>query len=124
MKNLMVAILAMTVLVATAEARRDQNREPHQQSRIKQGVQSGSLTRKEAKKLHKGQKHVDNLQKKAMADGEVSGHEKLRIEKAQDSQNRKIYRQKHDEQNRRVMPNQPSGASQNSAVPAEESENN
>lgn len=104
MKNLILAVVAMTVLVATAEARRDQNRERKQQSRIKQGVQSGTLTRKETKKLRKGQKRVDHMQTKAMADGVVTPKEKLKVEKAQDKQSALIYKQKHDDQNRKQLP--------------------
>ena len=111
MKSLLISALAMTLLISTAEARRDQNREHSQQGRIKQGVQAGTLTRKEAKNLRKGQKRVDHMQLKANADGVVTPKEKLKIEKAQDKQSELIYKQKHDEQNRKDLPNQP-------AVPA------
>lgn len=107
MKNLLISALAMTLLISTAEARRDQKREHHQQSRIKQGVQAGTVTRKEAKKLRKGQKRVDHMQMKANADGVVTAKEKLKIEKAQDKQSELIYKQKHDDQNRKDLPNQP-----------------
>ncbi len=100
MKNLLMSVLAVTILVATAEARRDQHREQNQQNRIQQGVQSGALTKKETKKLRKGQKHIDRLQAKAKADGVISPEEKMRIEKAQDRQSKLIYKQKHDAQNR------------------------
>ncbi len=100
MKNLLVSVLAMTILVATAEARRDQVREHSQQNRIQQGVQSGTLTRKEAKKLRKGQKRIDHMQAKAKEDGVITDKEKLKIEKAQDKQSELIYKQKHDDQNR------------------------
>ncbi len=111
MKNFLISAIAMTLLISTAEARRDQNREHSQQGRIKQGVQAGTLTRKEAKKLRKGQKRLDHMQLKANADGVVTPKEKLKLEKAQDKQSELIYKQKHDEQNRKDLPNQP-------AVPA------
>lgn len=101
MKKLLISMLAMTILVATAEAKRNQNREHNQQSRIKQGVKSGSLTHHEAKKLRKGQKHIDHIQKKAMSDGKMTFKEKARIEKAQDHQSKLIYKEKHDDQNRK-----------------------
>ncbi len=111
MKSFLISAIAMSLFISTAEARRDQNREHNQQGRIKQGVQAGTLTRKEAKKLRKGQKRVDHMQEKANADGVVTPSEKLKIEKAQDKQSELIYKQKHDEQNRKDLPNQP-------AVPA------
>ena len=117
MKHLLITVMAMALLIGTAEARRDQNREHNQQSRVKQGVQSGTVTRKEAKKLRKGQKRVDHMQVKASADGVVTPKEKLKIEKAQDKQSALIYKQKHDDQNRKNMPNQPV----ENAAPAEAS---
>lgn len=114
MKNLLISALAMTLLISTAEARRDQKREHNQQSRIKQGVQAGTLTHKEAKKLRKGQKRVDHMQMKAKADGVVTSKEQLKIEKAQDKQSELIYKQKHDDQNRKDLPNRPADP----AVPA------
>lgn len=111
----MKGILALSVLAlmisVTAEANRNQAREQRQQGRIRQGVASGELTRKEAKKLRKGQKHIDHLQNKAMQDGVMSLEEKARIEKAQDRQNRRIYKQKHDNQDR-------GGSNEHAATPA------
>lgn len=114
MKNLLISVLAMALLISTAEARRDQKREHNQQSRIKQGVQAGTLTHKEAKKLRKGQKRIDHMQVKANGDGVVTDKEKLKIEKAQDKQSELIYKQKHDDQNRKELPKQ----SADPAVPA------
>ena len=100
MKQLFLAVIATSLLAFNAEARRDQKREVRQQSRIAQGVQSGELTKREAKKLRKGQKKVDHLQEKAKADGVVTPEEKMRLEKAQDHQSKQIYKQKHDGQER------------------------
>lgn len=38
------------------------------------------------------------MEDKAVADGKVSAKEKARIEKAQDRQSKKIYRERHDKQ--------------------------
>lgn len=100
MKQLFLVILATSMLALNAEARRDQRREVRQQGRIAEGVKSGELTKHEAKKLRKGQRKIDKMQKKDMADGVMSPEEKERLEKAQDVQSKKIYRQKHDEQER------------------------
>ncbi len=99
MKSLLI-LSAIAALSFNAEAGRNNNRERRQEARIAQGVKSGELTRKETRHLVKGQKKIDAYQKKAMADGELSVKEKVHLEKMQDRQNRKINRQKHDEQSR------------------------
>lgn len=73
-------------------------RQANQERRIDQGVRSGELTQKEAAKLDKGQEHVQKMEDKAKADGSVSAKERKRIQHAQDSQSKKIYREKHDRQ--------------------------
>ena len=113
MKRALILSAVALLIGISAEANRNQARERHQQHRIRNGVSSGELTRKEAKKLRKGQKKIDRLQYQAMADGVLSPEEKARIEKAQDRQNRRIYRQKHDRQDRRPHQNP------NAAVPAQ-----
>src|SRR5256714_9804017 len=50
----------------------DVQRNINQQQRIEQGVQSGSLTTREAGKLERGQANVDRREARAGADGQVS----------------------------------------------------
>jgi hypothetical protein len=101
MKNVLLAILAVSFLAFNAEARRDQNREQRQQQRIKSGVKSKELTVGEAKRLRKGQKHIDKMQRKFKADdGVVDAKEKARLEHAQDKQSAKIYKLKHNDNQR------------------------
>jgi methionine salvage enolase-phosphatase E1 len=104
-----VALVFTVLFPFAAEARRDQVRESRQQHRIREGVKSGELTRKEAHHLRAGQRRVDRLQRKAKADGEITPAEKMRIEKAQDKQSAAIYKQKHDAQER---PEQTEGGQQ------------
>lgn len=101
-KFIIISIVAFIGL--SAQAGRNQNREHRQEKRIGQGVQSGELTKHEAKRLARGQKKVDHYQQKAMADGEMSIEEKAKLEKMQDRQSRKIRRQKHDAQSRPEAP--------------------
>jgi hypothetical protein len=99
MKKIVLSFLMFSFLLTfQAEARRDQKREGRQQGRIAEGIKSGELNKHEARRLHRGQKRVDHSQDKAMADGEMTGAEKLKIEKMQDLQSRRIYRQKNDDQ--------------------------
>lgn len=99
-KIIMSLVLAIVTVSLSVEARRDQVREHKQQQRIRQGVKSGELTKGEAKKLIKGQRRIDRAQRKAMADGEVTAKEKLKINKMQNHQSKEIYQEKHDDQNR------------------------
>jgi len=104
----MKKLLAITAAVAfvvpfaasaqTDSSNRIDQRQAKQEQRIDRGVQSGALTEREAARLEKGQAHVDNMENKALADGKVTARERARIEHAQDTQSRRIYREKHDRQ--------------------------
>lgn len=76
------------------------NRQERQADRITQGVESGQLTAREQARLAKQQRHVKRLERHTEADGQVTAKEAVRVEKAQDRASRKIYRQKHDRQDR------------------------
>ena len=93
-----MAAIFLSTIQSVAEAGRDQRREVRQEARIAGGVASGELTRKEAKKLRRGQRHVDMMQAKAKSDGVVTDSEAAKIEKMQNLQSKRIYNQKHDEQ--------------------------
>ena len=90
-------VFAQTTPSDKAGARIDA-RQTEQQKRIDAGVKSGELNTKEAARLQKGQAHVQNMEDKAKADGKVTKGEARAIEKAQDRQSAKIYREKHDKQ--------------------------
>ena len=78
----------------------DVQRNINQQDRIKQGVQSGALTNKEASNLERGQARIDRKEARAGADGHVSAREQARIQKAENKQSNKIYREKHNNRTR------------------------
>lgn len=94
----LASLLAAPVFAQGTTAPRADVRQANQDARIDQGVQSGSLTKREAARLEKGQQHVQNLENKALADGKVTKAEKARIEVAQDKQSARIAKQKHDRQ--------------------------
>ncbi|AJP49160.1 hypothetical protein PG1C_13425 [Rugosibacter aromaticivorans] len=89
--------VALPVLAQTSTPHIDQ-RQQNQQQRIEQGVQSGSLTPREAAHLEKGQAHVRTMESKAKADSKVTPHERKRLAHAENVQSRHIYREKHDRQ--------------------------
>jgi hypothetical protein len=78
----------------------DVQRNINQEKRIEQGVQSGSLTNKEAGHLEAREAHVDHMEAKAGANGHVSAGEQHRIQAADNRDSARIYRQKHDAQTR------------------------
>ncbi|HET7199183.1 MAG TPA: hypothetical protein VFI80_00010 [Burkholderiales bacterium] len=79
----------------------DVQRNINQEQRIEQGVKSGQLTNREAGRLERGQARVDRAEARAGANGRVGAGEQQRIQKDENRQSKRIYRQKHDAQTRR-----------------------
>ncbi len=77
------------------------NREKRQQKRIKQGVKSGSLTKREAARMEKQQAKTRRMEAKAKSDGTVTPKERARLQHRANKTSRHIYKQKHDNQNRK-----------------------
>lgn len=75
-------------------------RQQNQKIRIKQGVKSGELTKKETAKLAQGQKQLRKMERKAKADGVVTKKEKAKLHKKANKESAKIAKNKHDKQSR------------------------
>jgi polyhydroxyalkanoate synthesis regulator phasin len=75
-------------------------RQAQQERRIDQGVASGELTRREARRLNREQNVIDKAENRAKADGTVTAKERKRLHHLQDGANADIARQKHDRQDR------------------------
>jgi hypothetical protein len=94
----LIAGLSTTAIAAPAEARINQ-RQTHQQHRISQGINSGSLTAREVNRLQRQQGHIAAYEARSRADGPgMTNAERLRLENMQDRASRNIYHQKHDRQ--------------------------
>ena len=78
----------------------DVARNVNQEKRIEGGVQNGSLTNHEVSKLERGQAHVDRKEARAGADGHVGKAEQRSVQRSENRQIGRIYRQKHDAQTR------------------------
>jgi uncharacterized membrane protein YebE (DUF533 family) len=76
-------------------------REHRQQQRIRQGVRSGSLTKREAAKLETQQAVTHAEEAAAKADGKVTRNERRHIRHRELRTSRSVYRQKHDSQTRK-----------------------
>jgi hypothetical protein len=85
---------------ATAGTPRLDQRQQHQRQRIHNGVASGALTRPETRRLAAGQAHMRRVESRVKADGVVTSRERARLQHEANQQSRRIYRQKHDAQNR------------------------
>lgn len=95
--------LALSLILAGAASAgtpRFDARQHHQRERIANGVSSGELTRRETRRLAAGQVHLNRAERRAKADGEVTARERARLQHEANQQSRRIYRQKHDAQNR------------------------
>jgi len=109
MKRITMATLAAAMLVAIAGASlaatatstpRIDRREARQHARIRQGARSGQLTRHEGRVLRRDQRHIARVERRAKADGVVTPQERRRITHAQNRENRRIYRLKHNQRTR------------------------
>lgn len=97
---LAVASLASTAAwsqAASAPLTADQ-RESHQNARIKEGRATGDLTHRESKRLKAEQRIIKNKEKRVNADGVVTPAEQKRLDHMQDKASKDIRRQKTDEQ--------------------------
>ena len=77
-----------------------EQRQTNQQQRIEQGVQSGSLTRREANRLEAQQNRIERSETRMEADGVVKVNERKRLLARENKASRNIYRKKHNLRNR------------------------
>lgn len=80
-------------------------RERRQQQRIRQGIRSGELTRREAGRLEARQARINVDEAYARrSGGKLTATERRRLQGELNRSNRAIYKQKHDEQERGEHP--------------------
>ena len=75
-------------------------RQHREQLRIRHGIRSGELTRREAFRLQAERARIRAYERYARRDGYVSPRERARLDRGLDRASRDIYRQKHDRQDR------------------------
>jgi hypothetical protein len=73
----------------------------NQKDRIQQGVQSGELTKKETYTLAQKEAHLAKLERQLKEDGKLTKEERARLQKRLDWISADIYKQKHDDQERK-----------------------
>ena len=75
-------------------------RQNHQDERIKQGVKSGELTKREAKGLREERRDIKQLEKAYKSDGTLTRAERKDLHHELNQSSQEIYQQKHDAQTR------------------------
>lgn len=75
-------------------------REQNQRARIRDGVESGEVTKPEAARLKAEQRHIRRTERRAKSDGQVTPRERAKIQRKQNKASRDIRRQKNDGQSR------------------------
>ena len=104
MKSLILPILAATSLVGTiallnpssASAGEIHDRQVNQQERIYKGVQQGTISQQEYKKLETREAKIAAQRRAYLSDGDLSRKETVRLTNAQNRTSRAIYRDRHD----------------------------
>lgn len=99
-KLALAAVLTAAAMPALADTPWLDARERNQRERIAQGVRSGELTRPEARRLVRGEWNLHRHERIAKADGVVTARERIRLDRHADRMSHRIYRQKHDRQDR------------------------
>lgn len=100
---ILFAVLFVADTSAQTRRRGVNGRERNQVGRIKNGVQSGELTRRETARLVGEQAHIRAMEFRFRHSGDgLSSRERYRLERELNQSSRKIYRQKHDGQDRPV----------------------
>ena len=94
-------ILTLTLVIFTGSlatsplfADRVNKRQKIQKKRIRSGIRSGELTKKETKKLVRQQKKINRFERKAKSDGKLNFKERHKLERMQDRASKKIFKQK------------------------------
>jgi len=94
--------IALTVVMqvnAQTTPRVDQ-RQHHQHARVRHGVASGELTRREAANAIHDQRHIRRAERRVKADGHLTRRERARLHRQQNQASRELRRNKHDAQTR------------------------
>ena len=98
--TILAALAVIATVPAMAGTQRLDTREANQRARIHQGVQTGELTRPEARRLRVGEARLNYNEARAKSDGVVTPAERARLHNEANRESARIYRQKHDAQER------------------------
>lgn len=94
LSGIFASLMASAAIAGTPRIDR---RAAHQRERIIEGRRSGQLARGERGRLNAGQRHILRMERRAGRDGVFTTRERMRIERAQDRQSRRVWRLKHNQ---------------------------
>ena len=98
---LLIPIAFMIVMQVNAQSTPSvDQRQHHQHARIRHGLASGELTRREAAHAAHDQRHIRRAERRVKADGHVTRRERARLHHKQNRASRELRRNKHDAQTR------------------------
>ncbi len=101
-KSVFVALLGAALWMPAISAQRIEGRKDAQQVRIRQGVRSGELTRREAGKLARKEARLKReIRRDRLDGGGLTRKERVKIDHKQDKLSREIVKEKHDRQDRK-----------------------
>lgn len=100
MKKQSILILILCLFFGShAIAASINQRQSNQRTRIEQGIASGSLTKKEAKRMIRQQQRIQKKEYIYRSDGKLTAWERHDLQTDLNKTNKHIYHQKHDAQN-------------------------
>ena len=95
------ALLTLAIFAAGAASAGVNHREYRQRERIRAGIDDGSLTRPEARRLGHQQLRIERMEQRMRADGGGLGaRERWRLGHAMNRSSARIWRSRHDGQSR------------------------
>ncbi|MEM0954602.1 MAG: hypothetical protein AAGI24_10730 [Pseudomonadota bacterium] len=95
---LSAALASSTLIASAAEAAGVNQRQANQRDSIRAGIEDGSLTRGEARRLGQSQAQFERMEQRYRADGTLSRRERGRLQATADANRGRIYRQRNDAQ--------------------------
>src|SRR5688572_20771233 len=102
MKKIQLILVVLVLLVSSQKmygqtnAPRADARQKTQHGRIHEGRKDGEVTNREARALHKEQRHIRRSERRVKSDGQVTAREKARLERKQDRASRHIRRSRNN----------------------------
>lgn len=102
--RLSLIALAGTLMCGAAAAAETpvlDKRQENQEARIQQGVENRQLNKREEARLERAEDRLEANEAKAKEDGKVTARERLRLQREAEANSARIYRQKHDRQQRK-----------------------
>jgi len=94
----LISVAASAQDAGSTQTPRIDQRQDNQAQRIDNGVASGQLNKREARRLERQQRGIHRAESAAKADGSLSKQERHKLRQAQRNSNGAIAKQKHDRQ--------------------------